>query len=57
MAYILSVDVLLQLAGTDVTRKYQGHAIGIYKFQESCALHVSTWGLSKLISRKIYLCK
>ena len=30
---------------------------GIYKLQESCALHVSTWGLSKLISCKIYLCK
>ena len=44
-------------AGTDVTGKYQGHAVGIYKLQESCALHVSTWGLSKLISRKIYLCK
>ena len=44
-------------AGTGVTGKYQGHAVGIYKLQESCALHVSTWGLSKLISCKIYLCK
>lgn len=53
----LHVDVLLQLTGTDVTRKYQGHIVGIDKLQESCTLHVSTWGLSKLISRKIYLCK
>lgn len=46
----LSVDVLLQLTGTGVTRKYQGHAVGIYKLQESCALHVSSGKGTYIIS-------
>ena len=50
-------DILFQLAGTDVTREYEGHVVGINQFQESRALHVGTWRLLELISRKIYLCK
>ena len=41
----------------DVTREYEGHIVGINQFQESRALHVGTWRLLELISRKIYLCK
>ena len=50
-------DVLFQLAGTNVTREYQGHIVGINQFQESRALHVRTGRLLELVSRKIYLCK
>ena len=50
-------DVLFQLAGTNVTREYQGHIVGINEFQESRALHVRTGRLLELISRNIYLCK
>ena len=50
-------DVLFQLAGSDVTREYQGHIVGINQLQESRALNLSTGRLFELISRKIYLCK
>ena len=50
-------DILFQLAGTDVTREYEGHIVGINQFQESRSLHVGIWRLQELISRKIYLCK
>ena len=50
-------DVLFQLAGSDVTRQYQGHIVGINQLQESRALNLSTGRLFELISRKIYLCK
>ena len=46
-------DILFQLAGTEVTREYQGHIVGINQFQQSRALYVSTWGVLERMSRKI----
>ena len=57
MALHFYADVLLQLAGADITGKNQDHIIGIHEFQEPRALDVVTWRLSELISCQVYLCE
>ena len=65
MTFSLVMDVAIskvftcvyKLMFVDVTWKYQGHIVGIYKLQVSCAMHVSTGGMPELISCKIHLCK